>query len=309
MNLVSLILPIFGIILIGWAASASGWLSDKVADGLSEYVFSLAVPALIISTLTRADTKGEIVPAYWIAYFGGTAIAWTVCTLIARRALLTSRREALLHGAASSQLNTVFVGVPLILQVYGDAGSMPLFMLLAVHLPLMMGVATFLIESDASGGVSTRLLKIAKVLGRNPIFLSLVLGGVLRAAGIQLSGIPADLVGALGASASTCALLSLGMAMTRYQVRAGLSGAGVITVVKLLLHPLLVWLLAFHVLSMPPAFAGVATLFAAMPTGINAYLIAARYREGEGAISSAVVLTTFLSILSLALWLYVLGRV
>lgn len=309
MNIASLILPIFGIIIIGWAAAATGWLSDKVADGLSEYVFSLAVPALIVSTLTRADTAGDILPSYWIAYFGGTAVAWTICTLIARRVLQKSRREALLQGAASSQSNTIFVGVPLILQVYGDEGSVPLFMLLAVHLPVMMGVAMVLIESDSDSNPAARLLKLAKVLGRNPILLSLVVGGAMRYAGIHLSGIPGGLVESLGASASTCALLSLGMAMTRYHVRAGLSGATVITAVKLLLHPLLVWLLAFHVLSMPPAFAGVATLFAAMPTGINAYLIAARYREGEAAISSAVVLTTFLSLGSLALWLYVLGRV
>jgi predicted permease len=309
MNFVHLILPIFGIIAIGWLASATGWLSDKVAEGLSEYVFSLAVPALIVSTLTRADTAGEILPAYWVAYFGGSALTWAICAIIARRGLHKSRREALLHGAASSQSNTIFVGVPLILQVYGDAGSVPLFMLLAVHLPVMMGAATLLIESDSSSSASTRLLGLAKVLGRNPIFLSLVLGGVMRAAGIRLTGIPASLVESIGASASTCALLSLGMAMTRYHIRAGLSGASLVCVGKLLLHPLLVWVLAFHVLSMPPAFAGVATLFAAMPVGINVYLMAARYREGEGPISSAVVLTTFLSMGSLALWLYVLGRV
>lgn len=309
MTFASLILPIFGIIIIGWIAGATGWLSDKVADGLSEYVFSLAVPALIISTLTRADSAGAIQPSYWVAYFGGSAIVWAICAVIARRGLLKSRREALLHGFSASQSNTIFVGVPLILQVYGDEGSVPLFMLLAVHLPVMMGAATLLIESDTGSNASTRLLRLARVLGRNPIFLSLVIGGVMRYAGIRLSGIPGGLVESVGASASTCALLSLGIAMTRYHIRAGLSGAVLISVGKLLLHPLLVWVLAFHVLSMPPAFAGVATLFAAMPVGINSYLMAARYREGEGPISSAVVLTTFVSIASLAWWLYVLGRV
>jgi len=309
MNLINLILPIFGIVAIGWLAARTGWLSDKVATGLSEYVFSLAVPALIVSTLTRADTSGGILPAYWVAYFGGSAVTWAICATIARRGLHKSRREALLHGAASSQSNTIFVGVPLILQVYGDEGSVPLFMLLAVHLPIMMGAATLLIESDSGSTVAARLLRLARVLGRNPIFLSLVLGGVMRAAGIRLSGIPAGLVESVGASASTCALLSLGMAMTKYHIRAGLSGASLVCVGKLLLHPLLVWVLAFHVLSMPPAFAGVATLFAAMPAGINVYLMAANYGEGEGPISAAVVLSTFLSTGTLALWLLVLGRV
>ncbi len=53
MTALTLILPIFGLVIVGWLASLSGLISERVGDGLSEYVFALAVPALIVATLTR----------------------------------------------------------------------------------------------------------------------------------------------------------------------------------------------------------------------------------------------------------------
>lgn len=102
-NALAIIAPIFGIVLIGWGAALTGLLSDKVSDGLSEYVFAVAVPALIIATLTRPGMTGEIAWTYWAAYFGGAGVSWFVGTLIARRRVGIERRGAILHGFAASQ--------------------------------------------------------------------------------------------------------------------------------------------------------------------------------------------------------------
>ena len=90
-----------------------------------------------------------------------------------------------------------------------------------------------------------------------------------------------SLVDALAGTASTCALIALGAGLVRYRVLHDLPSAMVITGLKLVIHPLAVWVLAFHVFTMPPAYAGVATLFAAMPVGINAYLLAAALQDRD----------------------------
>jgi predicted permease len=56
---------------------------------------------------------------------------------------------------------------------------------------------------------------------------------------------------------------------------------------------------------MPRVWAGVATLFAAMPTGVNAYLFAARYRVGETLASSAIALSTVLALGTTLFWVWV----
>ncbi|KQP71988.1 AEC family transporter [Methylobacterium sp. Leaf112] len=308
MNAVSIIAPVFGIIVIGWGAALAGLLSERVSDGLSEYVFAIAVPALIIGTLTRPGLTGEVTWSYWIAYFGGAAVSWLAGSLIATRRKGIGRQGAVLHGFAASQSNTIFVGVPTILQAYGEEGAFPLFLLLAVHLPLMMGCATFLIEAEGDRTLVQRLRGLGLVLVKNPIFVSLGIGMALRLGGVVPTGVARSLIDGFGSTASTCALVALGAGLTRYKVLFDLPGALVIAVLKLVVHPLAVWLLATKLFSMPPAYAGVATLFAAMPVGINAYLLAVRYKAETGLVAASVLVSTLLAPLTTVLWLTLLGR-
>ena len=48
------------------------------------------------------------------------------------------------------------IGVPLILNVYGEPGATPLFLLLAIHLPIMMSAAAVLVESSEADWPLTR---------------------------------------------------------------------------------------------------------------------------------------------------------
>jgi predicted permease len=308
MTAVSIIAPVFGIIVIGWGAALTGLLSERVSDGLSEYVFAIAVPALIIGTLTRPGLTGEVTWSYWIAYFGGAGLSWLAGSLIATRRAGIGRPGAVLHGFAASQSNTIFVGVPTILQAYGDAGAFPLFLLLAVHLPLMMGCATFLIEAEGGRSLGQRLAGLGRVLAKNPIFVALGLGMALRLGGVVPTGVARSLIDGFGSTASTCALVALGAGLTRYKVLFDLPGALVISGLKLVVHPLVVWLLATKLFTMPPAYAGVATLFAAMPVGINAYLLAVRYRAETGLVAASVLVSTLLAPITTVLWLTLLGR-
>jgi predicted permease len=68
-----------------------------------------------------------------------------------------------------------------------------------------------------------------------------------------------------------------------------------------------VLLLVRYVLELPPVFAGVAVVFASMPCGINAYLLAERHRAGVPAVAGAVSASTTLAILSISFWLWMIG--
>ncbi|MFC6050100.1 AEC family transporter, partial [Methylobacterium hispanicum] len=96
--------------------------------------------------------------------------------------------------------------------------------------------------------------------------------------------------------------------LRRYRVMFDLPGAIAVAVLKCVLHPLAVWLLAFHVFAMPPAYAGVATLFAAMPVGINAYLLAVRYKTETGLIAASVLVSTLIAPVTTIAWLTLLGH-
>jgi predicted permease len=70
---------------------------------------------------------------------------------------------------------------------------------------------------------------------------------------------------------------------------------------------LLVYLLGTYVFRLEPVFTGVAVLFAALPSGINGYLLAMRYKTAEAFASNTIAISTAASVVTVAAWLWILG--
>ncbi|MFG1295761.1 MULTISPECIES: AEC family transporter [Xanthobacter] len=300
-----IVLPVFGMVAIGYAAARIGLVSEKASDGLAEYVFSLAVPVLIFRTLSEARLPDAQPWGYWIAYFSGAFLVFGLAMLAARRLFHRNHQEAVIHGFAAGQANTVFVGVPLILKAYGEEGAVPLFLLIAIHLPVMMIAATVLLEGSAGFSRAT-VMRLLKLLALNPVLVGIYAGGLAQLTGVHATGIPRQMVDLLSASATPCALVSLGLSLRHYGISGDVRPPMLITFLKLMVHPAAVFLLAM-VLPMPRVWAGVAVLFAAMPSGINGYLLAQRYGVAVSTTTSAVSLSTACAVVSVAFWLLVLG--
>lgn len=302
-DLLLIVVPVFALIAIGYGAAQFNLLDKRAGDGLSEFVFTIATPALVLRTMMGATLPDSQPWGYWAAYFLGVAVVWAISMWLSSQVFGSTYPESIVAGFAAGQANTVLVGIPLILKAYGEAGAVPLFLLIAVHLPVTMTSATLLFE----GRKGPRWGYILRRLALHPILLSLAAGLAARAIGLSASGPAKVVLDGLSAAAVPCALVAMGLALQHHGMKAGLPQTTVISLLKLLAHPAIVYVLAFHVFTMPTVWAGVAVLFAAMPSGINAYLFAARYRTGEALASSSIALSTGLSLLSTLFWLWILN--
>lgn len=308
-DIIAIAAPVFALIAIGYLAAQLRLVGRETDKGLADYVFALAVPALIFTTLSESEAPLSSSPwGFWITYFFAAAVAWIAGMSVAQRVFGRSRREAVIHGFCSAQSNTVFMGIPLILRAYGDAGAVPLFLLLAVHLPIMMTAAAVMIESTESDQPrGARILRFLRTLATHPILLALFAGLIAHFIGFRATGVAKTVLDGLMASASPAALISMGLGLARYGFRSDPVAASASSVFKLILHPLLVWLIGTYVFALEPVFVGVAVLFAAVPSGINGYLIAMRYRTGEAFASNAVTISTVASVATILFWLWWLG--
>jgi predicted permease len=302
-----IVLPVFGVIAFGYVCAWTGLLRERVAEGVSDYVYTIAIPLLIFRTLAEA-TLPDVSPwGYWGVYFFGAAVAWAIAQTLSVIALGRDMREAIVHGLTSAQSNIVLVGIPLVLSAVGDAGAVPLFLLVAVNLPLMMTAASLMMEGTGAGLSRGALLSVARNLATNLILIGFAAGLAAQFLGIRPSGAPKAVIDLIAQSSVPCALFAMGLALRRYGVLGDFRMAAVIATLKLLVHPFVVWLLVTFVVPMPSVFAAVAVLFAAMPCGINAYLLAERFRVGVAAAAGAVTLSTSLSILTISFWLWMTG--
>src|SRR3954451_13953036 len=299
---IAIVLPVFGLIGVGYLARQISLITDRTGEGLSEFVFALAVPCLIFRTLVKAEIPNVQPWGYWISYFVGVAIVWALAMAIGRRFFGLGGTSAVVAGFSAGQANTVMMGIPMILKAYGDEGAVPLFLLIAVHLPVTMTLATLMAEGrQASPWV------ILRRLAAHPIVVGIIAGSACRPLAPYIPSPLWQVVELIGSSAVPCALIGMGIALRRYGLEAGWKLPILISALKLVLHPLIVLILATQVFDMPRAWSGVAVLFAACPSGINAYLFAERYGEGVAVASSAVALSTALALGTLLFWLQALG--
>ena len=302
-QILEVILPVFGLIGLGFAAAWFRLLTPQAGEGLSDFVFMFCIPPLIFKTMATAAMPASQPWGYWLAYFGGVGLVWAATMRFAARQPGCGRTESVIAGFCASQSNTVLVGIPLLLSAYGEAGRVPLFLLIAIHLPIMVTAATLLIE----GGGRVNFGKLAEKLLLNPILLAIFVGLAWRGAGLGLGGPVKSMIDQLASAAIPCALVAMGLALRRYGLHENVSFSAFVTAMKLVVHPALVFVFAKWVFPMPPAWAGIAVLFAAMPSGVNSYLFAQRYGSGAGLTSGTIALSTGLSVFTTPIWLWLLG--
>jgi malonate transporter and related proteins len=301
----TIVLPVFLIIGAGLACAMAGLFEDNVADGLSDFVFVIAVPVLLFRTLATAPLPEAQPWFYWLAYFGSIAVVWAVSAMITTRMFGLAGPEVTIAGFTAVQANTVFVGIPLVMMAYGEAAAVPMFLLIAVHLPVTMTVATLLVErgEGAEGKWGVMLRKLAL----HPILIGIIGGALWRLTGFGIPGPINSAMKLLGDAAGPTALFALGLTLKRYGLSASPVLVGALVTLKLLLQPAIVYLLAFHVLPMPPVWAAVAVIFAACPSGVNAYLLAQRYRIGVAVSSGTVAVSTLFAVVTMTGWVWLVS--
>lgn len=298
----AVVAPLFLLIALGALVQKLGLVSEKADAGLSEFVFVLAIPALLFRTVATAELPDINPGFYWASYFISLALCWGIASFAARREGRDSR-EAAIIGFAAAQSNTVLIGIPIILASFGDQGKVPVVLLIGIHLPITMTVVTVLIaRGEAEKGAMGNLLR---ALITHPILIGIFAGGLWRVTGLPLPMIIARLMDFLAGAAAPCALVSLGMSMNRISLSGSLKLLTLVCGLKLVVHPVLVWVLATKVFALPPVWAASALLFAACPTGVNAYLVSERYKSGQAITSGAITITTLAAIITMTVALAV----
>lgn len=304
----SLVLPIFGVIGLGYFAAKRGIMSPGAIDGLDVYVFTFGIPALLFRNLSKTELPDMLPWGLWLSFYGAMLTIWGIGYLIGRYGFGRSAPDAVMLGFGGGQGNVVMLGIPIILTGFGDKASVPLFLLLAFHGLILITSATFLLELTKHRGdhmpSGWAIFKLGlKSSARNPIIMGLAAGVVFGQTGLTLPGVIDTTLEMVARSAIPCALFVLGGTLTRYHLRASIGAATMTVIMKLVMMPILVFTMTHYVFRLPDLWVSVATVLAGVPTGVYSSILANRYQVAPGAASSAVVLSTGLSLLTMTLLL------
>lgn len=289
------ILPIFLLILLGYALARRGALDPHANKALGMLAFKLFMPMVLFTGMIHAPLHDGLNTTLLAAYFVPALLIFAVVNVFAHRNL----GRPTPFGLTASFGNNALIGLAMVAGLYGSEGLLLLFTVLAVHSLLLFSAQSFY---DSFAGSEPFKPGILVASLANPMIIGLLLGTAVNLSNLTLPGWSMKLATWLAQAALPCALIVLGANLSGYQLRPSAHAVG-IAAAKLVLMPLLVLLtcLLLHIDGIPR---GVLVLMAANPSGVNV-LGFARTPEDIQIGSSAICLTTLLSMATLPLWMWV----
>ncbi len=307
------LLPIFGLILAGYACGRRGWLGSGATDSLNRFVVRLALPAELFDSMARVTRAQVDHPLFVAAFAGGMLATFAVGFALDYRASAGRPHRvsaATIEGLSAGYANTAFIGIPLCMGVFGPAGLPPVVLATLLTVCALFALAIGLVELDREGGqgIGRTVLKVSAALLRNPLVAAPIAGAVVNLCGAGLWAPVSHFTGLLGDAAAPCALVTIGLFLAETGGRPARQSAVVrVVAAKLLLQPALTALLAYPVFRLDPLWAQSAVLIAALPVGTGPFMLARLYNREADVASRATLVSTVLSLVTVSLLLEWIG--
>src|ERR1700761_1806763 len=178
MQVASLVLPVFAIIVTGWLAGWFGYLPRSMADALVHFAYNVAMPALLVVTIAQEPARNLLEWRFLIAFGGGSMLCFALVFAAGRIGWGRARSASTVCGMTAAMTNTGFVGLPILHSIYGQPAVLPAAIATVFVAVVMFPVAIILLESDESGapGPSGRSVALIKHITLNPMVLSTAIG-------------------------------------------------------------------------------------------------------------------------------------
>jgi predicted permease len=142
---------------------------------------------------------------------------------------------------------------------------------------------------------------------RNPLVVSPLLGILVSATALPVPKAAINYLDLLAATVGPAALFSLGLSLVDRKLSGNAGEVIWLTTLKVIVNPILTLALVTYVIVIDPFWSKAAIVLSAMPSGVNTYVIAQQYNRHFETVSSAVVVSTGVSVVTISLLLIWLG--
>ncbi|ADI04025.1 MULTISPECIES: AEC family transporter [Streptomyces] len=284
---------IASIVVTGYVLGRRGSLGEHGRDVLTAVAFQIASPALLFSTLARADLSVLLSVPMLVTALSTFVVAGTFIAVGAVRRWSVGRTT--IGALCASYVNAGNLGIPVAMYVLGDASLIApvlLFQQLVVS-----PIALTVIDLSRSEG-RTSLLRQLTTPVRNPIVVGSLSGVVVAAAGWRIPGPVMEPVSMLGGMAVPGVLLAFGLSLPGSALpgRGEDRGPVLLSVaLKSFAQPVVAWAIAAGVFGLGGAALFAAVVTSALPSAQNLFTYAVRYQTATRLARESILLSTLLA--------------
>jgi malonate transporter and related proteins len=292
------IFPIFTMMLIGMVLGKRKVFTFSDAQTINRFVFYGALPPLVFS-LTYGAPLGQLNFTVIGLYFLSEMTVFSLTAILVRSWLNRTISESFLLGMAACFVNHVFFILPIVTLLYGDPGVLPISAIITIDTVIVFCGMIMGLEIASHRGES--LDKVAVSLLRNPVLIGVAFGLIFNIGSIDLHGGIVTFLAFAGKAAPPAALFSLGIIVSGLRISRIDHGALLVTAMKIVIHPLVLWLLFLMTGSLDGYWTKSSLLTAAGPCGAMPFVLALQYRVKADSIGAAIIYSTVTSLITLSI--------
>ena len=311
-DILNLALPYFGLIFVGFACGRLKRLPENGLAWMNFFLLYVSLPALFFRIMSKTPFEELNNLPFLLATTLGTAIAFFLSGALGRLIGGLSIREATMASLAGGYGNIGYMGPGLALAVLGPKAAVPVALIFcfdSIFLFSIVPVAMALTAGQRRPLLPT-IFHVVREIVLHPLIVAAYLGAAAAALHVHLPAAVDNTLQFLQNAAAPVALFTLGVTVALRPFGRVPWEIPSLIGVKLLLHPLIALglMLAFGPFS--PEWAGTAVLMASLPPALNVFVIARQYNTWVEPASVAVLIGTFVSVVTLTtvMWLIKTGH-
>ena len=242
--------PFFALVAAGWIAARTRRLpADSVAP-LNGFVLWFALPAMLLRFVAQTPVDSVVDPRVALGYAFCGLSAYALAAVLLRTRARSGWVDTAYGALAAAWPNWGYMGFGLMPALFGERAIATMIAAGIMDLLVLMPVALLVASRQNATGSLGALAAGLKTVARNPLFIAIVSGLALSLLQVKIPGPIDEFLRLLASSAGPVALFAIGVFVYRPgPVRADVASWSLIAV-KLLVHPLLMWLVGAWILQL-----------------------------------------------------------
>lgn len=299
------LVPIAFVVLLGWIMGRSKIIEAKFSSQFASYVLNISFPCLLLLKTTSSKVEDLInyrfIGGFALGLMGMYALVLMINRYIYKRPLNVSCQSAFM----SAFPNMAFMGIPVFTVIFGEESLVTIVIGNIITSLFMIPITVSILEVASDKTKKVSILKMMSKVFTKPLVLAPIIGFMISTLGFKLPILANESLKLVGSTTSGVSLFTLGLLISAESIHVNRYVISNICC-KNFLHPLIMYGITLLV-GISGIWAKEAILLCAMPSAITATLFAVKYDTIKTESSSTAVLSTIISLFSLAFIMYVLG--
>lgn len=302
------IAPLFLIIFVAAFLRRVGLIAHDWSVPLNQFALTIGLPAMVFLALAQTtitwDQEFSLIGTNALFIFSVMILSFVV----ARLAGLSDRmRDTIIVCLMFS--NVAYLGIPVLTQIYGPGVLSTLSIIVAVYLFGLFGIGVVFLALLHRTPRTSLWRTVLRSLGTNPLLIAIAAGIIVNLIHLPLPHIIITSLHMLSSAVTPIVLIVIGIFIGQTQLGTikEWGGVALFTCVSLIGLPAL-FIAGCALFNVPTSLFHLSILEAAMPLGITPFALADKYHLHKSFIARSIVLGTALSIVTLPLWVSIIGR-